>query len=166
MKSFGELLSLHRELDDLFLAHQRALIRSDFPRALRHLDEYEAALAAHMRDEEERLIPLYAERAGYIRGGAAELFLGEHRKMRRLVARFKEAIPRVAGAADVERALLGLLDEQATFKHLCEHHDAREGQILYPALDRVTSDEEKIRLGGELKLRVPDAAQSVTAQTA
>ena len=69
--------------------------------------------------------------------------------MRRLVARFKEVAARLPEAEDMERAALRLLDAETAFKHLCEHHDAREEQILYPALDRVTTDEEKARLGGE-----------------
>jgi hypothetical protein len=31
------------------------------------------------------------------------------------------------------------------YKHLVEHHDRRERNILYPQLDRVTSEQERAR---------------------
>ena len=52
MKSFTELLELHRWLDGLFLEHQRALLRLNLERASALLDRYESELLAHIRDEE------------------------------------------------------------------------------------------------------------------
>ena len=39
-----------------------------------------------------------------------------------------------------------MFDEQALFKHLMQHHDRREENILYPTLDKVTSEEERLEL--------------------
>jgi hypothetical protein len=82
MRSFNEFLRLHRRLDELFLAHQRALLRLNVDRAAALLDEYECELTAHMRDEEELMLPLYGERAKIPVGGAVEIFFGEHDKLR------------------------------------------------------------------------------------
>jgi len=46
-------------------------------------------------------------------------------------------------AVAVTEGILRLLDRQATFKNLMEHHDQRETNILYPALDRVTPETER-----------------------
>jgi hypothetical protein len=35
------------------------------------------------------------------------------------------------------------MDRQAMYKHLVEHHDRREQNVLYPQLDRITSPEER-----------------------
>jgi hypothetical protein len=62
-RSFSELLKLHKELEEAFHRHQHALLRLDFTEAARLLLDFEALLVAHMTDEEETLIPIYAERA-------------------------------------------------------------------------------------------------------
>lgn len=146
--SFLELLRLHHELDELFLAHQEALLSLDISCASEILKRYEAKLLTHMREEEELLIPLYQARAETIPGGPVELFLGEHKKMRRFVTEFHETLSRLVAekSARLRQAVIGLLDRQFMYKHLVEHHDLREKNILYPWLDRVTSEEERARL--------------------
>lgn len=152
MKSFGELSGLHAELDELFIEHQRALIGLDPERALSLLTDYESLLVEHMREEEELLMPLYERRAGQLRGGAPELFYGEHRKLREFVAHFKAQVPRIRELPDAVRAVIKLLDAEATFKHLVEHHHTREEKVLYPELDRVTSPAEREELFARLTL--------------
>jgi hemerythrin-like domain-containing protein len=144
--SFADVLALHRELEEMFYVHQRALLDFNFRGALERLAEYESALVAHMRDEEELLLPLYAERAEIERGGARDFFLLEHAKMRRHLAHFREQLPVLLELPEPSRALLKLLDQQTTYKHIVEHHDEREEKFLYPALERVTTDGERTDL--------------------
>jgi hemerythrin-like domain-containing protein len=155
---FEDLTGLHRELGEMFFEHQRALLDFDFHRALDRLAEYERALLAHMADEEERMLPLYAERVEPERGGASEFFFLEHRKMRRLLAHFRSELPKLSGLPDPRRALLKLLDQEATYKHLVEHHDTREEKFLYPSLDRVTTEAERRELLGPSAAARPVAA--------
>ena len=70
MKSFSDLLELHRQLDELFLEHQRALLRLNLARATELLDQYARELLAHIRDEEALLMPLYQGRVTAPTGGA------------------------------------------------------------------------------------------------
>lgn len=107
-----------------------------------------------MTVEEEALLPLYGERTEIERGGATEFFYLEHGKMRRMLAHFRAELPKLLGLPDPSRALLKLLDQQATYKHLVEHHDTREEKFLYPSLDRVTSEDEREELLG--RLAAPD----------
>jgi len=147
MTSFKDVLALHRELDELFFRHQRALLDFDFRGALERLKAYESALLSHMLDEEELLLPLYSERNPEPeRGGRADFFLLEHAKMRRHLAHFREQLPRLAGLPEPSRAILKLLDQETTYKHLVEHHDQREERYLYPALERVTTEAERDEL--------------------
>jgi hemerythrin-like domain-containing protein len=144
--SFLSLVSVHEGLNELFLLHQEALLRRDVRLALERLLDYERALLAHMRPEEEILLPVY-ERAGRIPGGPIELFLGEHKKMLAFIARFKATLEQLRGAgSDLDRRIIKLFDEQAMFKHLVEHHDLRERNILYPTLDRITGERERREL--------------------
>ena len=143
MTSFSDLLVLHQQLDELFVEHQRSLLRLDLEAACDALQAYEAELLVHMRDEEELMIPLYRERAEAPVGGAAEIFLGEHDKLRQYLVLFREALTKLQGAEDLERGVLFLLDSQHLFKRLLVHHDNREKKMLYPLLDQVTTEQER-----------------------
>lgn len=152
MKSFSDLLTLHHQLDELFFEHQRALLRLDLDRASALLNAYEAELLAHIRDEEELMIPLYRERVNAPVGGAAEIFIGEHEKLRQYLVLFREELAKLATANDLERGVLFLLDSQHLFKRLLVHHDSREKKMLYPLLDQVTTEQERESLFALLKL--------------
>lgn len=152
MNSFNDLLELHRRLDKLFLQHQRALLRLDLEKAAALLENYEAELLAHMRDEEALMLPLYRDRAEAPVGGAAEIFVGEHEKLRQYLVLFKEELSTMETIDDLESGVLFLLDSQHLFKRLLVHHDTREKKILYPLLDEVTSDAERQSLFAQLEL--------------
>jgi hemerythrin-like domain-containing protein len=144
--SFLSLLEVHRRLDELFLLHQEALLALDPRLALERLREFKGELQVHMRAEEELLLPVY-ERAGRIQGGPVEFFTGEHKRMLEFIARFDGKLEKlVADQMNLKRDIISLFDGEAVFKQLMEHHDAREQNILYPALDRVTSEQERRRL--------------------
>lgn len=118
--------------------------------ALERLQEFERELLSHMRQEEELLLPIY-QRAGRIAGGPVEFFTGEHKKMLLFLDRFKETLRQLEDQPpDLTRRIIHLFDEEALFKHLVEHHDQRERNILYPTLDRVTSEHERHALLSQL----------------
>ena len=150
MRSFSDLLELHKQLDKLFLEHQRALLRLDMKRAAARLATYEADLLAHICDEESLMLPLYRERVAAPVGGAAEIFLGEHDKLRQFLALFKEELVKLEAVEDLERGVLFLIDSQHLFKRLLVHHDTRERKMLYPLLDEVTTPEERDALFASL----------------
>lgn len=151
MKSFNELLEIHKRLDELFLEHQRWLLRLDLREAAASLGVFTIELFDHMQDEEEWMIPMYRERAEVPVGGAAEIFLGEHDKMRQYLLLFKEELTKMAEVEDLERAVIFLLDSQHIFKRLLVHHDTRERKMLYPLLDEVTTEQEREGLFTRLK---------------
>jgi hemerythrin superfamily protein len=151
MKSFCELLALHRELDEVFFMHQRALLRMDLPQASAALEEFETALLAHMQDEEERMLPIYRARVEAPVGGAADIFLGEHQKLRQFIELFRQELLKLENTDDLERGVLFLIDSQHLFKRLLVHHDTREKKFLYPLLDAVTSEVERDDLFASLK---------------
>jgi hemerythrin-like domain-containing protein len=146
--SFAEILKIHGSLNELFLLHQEALLRLDLELAAERLRIYERELRAHMRVEEELLMPVY-ERAGKIAGGPPEFFVGEHRRMLEFLARFAATLDELKEeSGDTARRVIRLFDEEAMFKNLCEHHDMRERNIFLPALDRVTGEAERRDLIG------------------
>ncbi len=152
MTTFCDLLQLHQELDELFLEHQRALLRLDLDGAAVLLEQYEAELLAHIQDEETLMIPLYQQRAAAPIGAAAEIFLGEHEKLRQFLVLFRQEVSKIKGMDDIERGVLFLIDSQHLFKRLLVHHDTREKKMLYPLLDEVTSKSERRALFARLEL--------------
>ena len=151
MKSFSDLLMLHRRLDELFHDHQLALMRLDLDRADSLLNEYEAQLLAHIHHEEE-LLPLYSQRVNAPVGGSAEIFQNEHEKLRQFLILFKEEIAKIKVMDDVESGVLFLIDSQHLFKRLLVHHDTREKKFLYPLLDQATTESEREDLFIRLEL--------------
>ncbi|HEY7783545.1 MAG TPA: hemerythrin domain-containing protein [Pyrinomonadaceae bacterium] len=151
MNSFKDLLVLHQELDEMFFEHQRALLQMDLGRASTWLERYETELLEHIRDEEELMIPIYRELVEAPVGGAAEIFVGEHEKLRQFLVLFREGLTRLAAAEDLERGVLFLLDSQHLFKRLLVHHDARERKYLYPLLDQVTTETDRATVFQKLR---------------
>lgn len=140
---FVSLLDIHKVLKEVFLQHQEALLDGNLVRAKERLAEFERRLLHHIWEEETLLLPVY-ERTGAIPGGPLVLFTGEHKRMQELLAGFKQTLSSLEQDPDSrKRGILWLLDRQATFKNLMDHHDQRETNILYPALDRVTSEAER-----------------------
>jgi hemerythrin-like domain-containing protein len=146
--SFAKLLKIHESLNELFLLHQESLLGLDLVSAAERLRIYERELRAHIRVEEDLLMPVY-ERAGKIAGGPPEFFVGEHRRMLEFLKRFTATLDELkVESGDPARRVIRLLDEEATFKSLCEHHDMRERNIFFPALDRMTDEAERQELIG------------------
>ncbi len=144
--SFSSLLKVHEHLDELFLLHQEALLQLDLALARERLLAYRRELQAHMQVEEELLLPVY-ERAGRIAGGPPEFFLGEHRRMLEFLDRFQTALDGMKTEREpLTRRVIRLLDDEAAYKSLCDHHDQRERSIFFPTLDRVTSETERNEL--------------------
>lgn len=166
MPSFNDLLELHQRLDDLFLEHQRALLRLDLDCAATALEDYAEELLAHIRDEEVVMIPLYQERAKIPVGGAVEIFLGEHEKLKRFLVLFAEEIEKIRAMDDVERGVLFLIDSQHLFKRLLVHHDSRERKMLYPLLDEVTTAEERQDLFVQFELSPKSTEEIITEKEA
>lgn len=144
-RSFVELLAVHRMLEETFLCHQETLLSLDIHSASEILARYKPELLTHMKQEEDLLLPLYQARAGKIPGGAVELFLGEHRKMTAFITEFQAALARMRGqgGSQLKRSVISLLDRECMYKSLAEHHNLREKNILYPWLDRITTEPER-----------------------
>lgn len=148
--TFREIELEHEELNELFLAHQEALLALDLQLADVRLDNYVQRLLRHMAFEEEHLIPVYV-RVGTVPGGPVEFFTGEHARMREFLGRFRDAIADLrsnfsADASALGRRVIALFDAEAAYKSLVEHHHMREGNLFFPALESAATHEEKKQL--------------------
>lgn len=146
MRQLSELLDVHRDFERIFERHQIRLLHFEFDEALAVLDEFEIALKKHIHDENTHLLPIYIERGEIRRGGAAQMFFDEHEKLANHVAFFKDEIEKLKTEEDQDKRLIWLIEREGFFKKLHDHHDIRETEFLYPELDRITSQEEKLEL--------------------
>lgn len=153
--SFSVLLDCHADLAELFARHQEALLDRDLDAARREIARFQAALLRHIGDEEDVLTPVYQARVPATFANKLELFEGDHLKLKQLTAacvRMTEALGQ--DGQPLKRRILALLDDEKTLKHVLEHHDQRERNIFFPALDRVTSEAERHELLARCMLRV------------
>lgn len=154
--SFTQLLAVHETLDQLFDRHMEALLLLELSRASYLLHRYETELVAHIEAEERVILPVYGARTGAIPGGSVEIFKAEHQKIRSMLAGFTESIKTLEAQP---RDVLGLLDKEFTFKHLMDHHDRREANLLYLSMDRITSEEERRDLLRRMERPAPYGVQ-------
>ncbi len=146
--SLRSLLDLHDRLQETFALHQEALLDRDLGTARARLEEFEREIRGHIRHEDEVLLPLYRERGGEAPGAGVDLFLAEHRKIEAFLEELRERLAVLAHRVPGKRDVLALLDREATFKGLLDHHDRRERNALYPALERATTPRERAVLLG------------------
>ena len=135
------LLDVHPQLDELFLRHQEALLALDIVRAKELLLSYQRAVLAHMRDEDELILPRFAD-SGAAPRGSLDLLADDHETIKRMVAQFLVRVDEVA-RDPTPRAVIGLITEQAAYKDLMARHDQQEREVLYPSLDRIVATAEQ-----------------------
>jgi regulator of cell morphogenesis and NO signaling len=123
----------HDRLDELFKTFQR-LKRSDFAKAKDAFKEFKVGLQRHIVWEEELLFPMWEEKTGMIEDGPTPVMRFEHSQIKQLLDTIHQKVEKQNPETDQEeQALLNLLSS----------HNRKEERALYPAIDNVTSAEER-----------------------
>ncbi|MAE28725.1 MAG: hypothetical protein CMJ87_07035 [Planctomycetes bacterium] len=140
IRPLSDHMLAHQQLLELFEQHQCALISLEIERACELLADFTRHLRMHRDGEEEFVLPVYGALDLKLEGGPVEFFQSEHEKLGWWLGEMRgevnELLEEGRGRGLEPRDVLPLLDRQATFKHLLDHHDKREANILYPAMDR------------------------------
>jgi iron-sulfur cluster repair protein YtfE (RIC family) len=123
----------HDRLDGLFTDFQHWKW-SDYPRAKACFKEFKFGLQRHIVWEESILFPLFEQKTGMVQSGPTVVMRAEHR----LIGDWLEAIHKKVQKQDPNSDV----EEQALLEALAAHNQ-KEEIVLYPALDRLLSDEEK-----------------------
>ena len=123
----------HDRLDDLFADFQQSK-RSDFARARASFLEFQVGLQGHIGREETVLFPLFERKTGLYQRGPTEVMRAEHRHIGDLLKALHRRVEQEDPNSDKE--------EQELVEALAAHN-FKEENLLYPALDRLLSDEEK-----------------------
>ncbi len=123
----------HDRLDQL-LETYRQLKRVDFAKAKQAFREFKFGLQRHIIAEETILFPLFEDKSGLRDRGPTVVMRAEHREIgRRLEALHDKVRRQDVNSEREEEELL-----QALFVH-----NQKEENVLYPAIDRLTTAEEK-----------------------
>jgi regulator of cell morphogenesis and NO signaling len=129
----SELEHDHDRLDQLLDTYRR-LKRSDFAAAKQAFKGFKMRLQRHVHWEEDVLFPLFEAKTGMHDRGPTLVMRAEHREIGRRLNALHDKVR--AGDVDSER------EEDALFETLFAHNQ-KEENVLYPALDRFLSAEEK-----------------------
>ena len=123
----------HDRLDESFKTFQQ-LKRSDFPKAKEAFKAFKFGLQRHIVWEEDVLFPLWEEKTGMSEGGPTSVMRAEHRQIgQQLEAIHGKVADQNPDSDQEEQALLDLLGS----------HNMKEERVLYPAIDQLTSAEER-----------------------
>jgi iron-sulfur cluster repair protein YtfE (RIC family) len=123
----------HDRLDESFKTFQQ-LKRSDFPKAKEAFKTFKFGLQRHIVWEEDVLFPLWEEKTGMSEGGPTFVMRAEHRQIgQQLEAIHGKVADQNPDSDQEEQALLDLLGT----------HNMKEERVLYPAIDQLTSAEER-----------------------
>jgi iron-sulfur cluster repair protein YtfE (RIC family) len=123
----------HDRLDELFKTFQK-LKRSDFAKAKEAFKAFKFGLQRHIVWEEGVLFPLWEEKTGMSEGGPTFVMRAEHRQIgQQLEAIHGKVAEQNPDSDQEEQALLDLLGT----------HNLKEERVLYPAIDQLTSAEER-----------------------
>lgn len=158
--TFFSLEAYHTDLEAVFARHQAAVAERRFAEAFTILKHYRAALETHAQEEEQELFPILHAFAGIPPGGSVEQFKAEHKKLLELLDRVEKKFQE-ASSDNSPAPLIALIEEEARFKSLFEHHVMREHNVLFPTLDRVLGDAERARVLSGCTLRVTDTGESL-----
>jgi hypothetical protein len=149
---------LHATLDEVLVAVLVSLVERDAARAHATLRAFQRVLDAHVRLEEDRVLPLLSALELSGAKNPAHL-LPEHRLLERTVAELDAALGALATDAPSARAVVDTLPIAYRLRSVIEHHTARE-RLLYPMLDAHPDSET---LMGALSALQADAAEAVRA---
>jgi iron-sulfur cluster repair protein YtfE (RIC family) len=123
----------HDRLDELFKTFQK-LKRSDFAKAKEAFKAFKFGLQRHIVWEEGVLFPLWEEKTGMSEGGPTFVMRAEHRQIgQQLEAIHGKVAEQNPDSDQEEQALVDLLGS----------HNLKEERVLYPAIDQLTSAEER-----------------------
>jgi iron-sulfur cluster repair protein YtfE (RIC family) len=124
----------HDRLDQLLDTYRR-LKGVDFTRAKEAFKEFKFGLQRHIIWEETVLFPVFEEKTGMRECGPTVVMRAEHREIGRRLDALHDKVRRQDVDSDRE--------EQSLLQALLAHNQ-KEENVLYPAIDRLSSEEERV----------------------
>ena len=124
----------HRQIDELFLLHQEAVIAQELSLAEQALRIFSKFLKSHIELEDQLLLPAH-ESLGAEKCWRTLIYQEEHKKLLSLLDNILDMMNRPPQPEDMRRWVIELIDYERTFKNVMEHHEEREEKGLLVELD-------------------------------
>lgn len=142
----NHLQESHRDLTQWFLLHQECLLFGDDTSAHQAFVAFTDYLMQHMQFENEVVLTAMQAVESDLHWKLS-LYHKEHLKIEQLLAKLQKKLQGYyALQGRVKRlALLEVLDDEQTFKHVMEHHEQREEKDLFLYLSEVLSEKKTDR---------------------
>ena len=133
---FAFMAADHDRLDGIFQEFKQ-LMKTDKDRAHSRFLDFKAGLERHIFWEEDILFPIFERETGMRDVGPTAVMRMEHRQIRGFLQDIGEELL-AEKTEEIEKAEIGLLEVLGS-------HNQKEENILYPAIDDLTSEQEKER---------------------
>ena len=130
----ARILAEHREMDELFLQHQEALLEQDWAKAQARYAAFHTLLLSHIALEDSVLVPLHQQLTKP--QWRTLVYTAEHDKVREIAQIMADRIaaPKPEDKQQRLRWIIKLLDDERSLKNLLEHHNEREEKGMLPEL--------------------------------
>jgi iron-sulfur cluster repair protein YtfE (RIC family) len=135
----------HDRLDALFTTYQ-SLKRTEFDKAKEAFKEFKFGLQRHIVWEEDLLFPLWEDKTGMSEGGPTFVMQAEHRQIGEQLDAIHQKV--TAQNPDTDR-------EEQTLLATLGSHNMKEERVLYPAIDQVTTADERATVYRNMK-QIPE----------
>lgn len=126
----------HEAIAEHLKRHQEALVGFELSNALGELEEFARRLRRHIRLEDDILLPAYEALGPAPRGGKAEFFYDEHRKIEAKVAELLASVRGLSAGSTPRAAVVALIEREARLKEVLNHHEQREEMFLLRRLEK------------------------------
>lgn len=132
----------HDELD-AYLKNFQDIKKQDIKKAKEYFDKFKHGLERHIEWEESILFPLFEEKTGMKDQGPTAVMRHEHTQIKQYLQAIYEKLLKDDFNTDQE--------EESLLETLQAHNQKEEG-IIYPAIDRIASEEETKHIFEEMNL--------------
>lgn len=136
MKTLNSITSYfeadHNRLDSVFKQFQKKKQES-MTQAKPYFKTFNNGLKRHIVWEEDVLFPFFEEKSGMKQAGPTFVMREEHRKIGALLDQIHNKVRKGDPSSE---------EEETQLIEVLRSHNQKEEQVLYPALDRLLSEEE------------------------
>lgn len=135
MTTIFEFMSTdHDRLDNIFEEFKN-LKKNDISGARRLFLDFKAGLQAHIVWEEDILFPIFERGTGMHDTGPTAVMRMEHRQIESFLEEIGEKL--------LAEGMEGVNEAEISVLEVLGSHNQKEENILYPAIDNLTSEQEK-----------------------
>lgn len=135
MTTIFEFMSIDHDRLDAIFGDFKNLKRSDPSGAMKLFLDFKAGLQTHIAWEEDILFPIFERGTGMNEAGPTAIMRMEHRQIKDFLGKIDQII--------LDAGLKGGDEAEISLLQVLEAHNQKEENILYPAIDNLTSVQEK-----------------------